>query len=85
MKKKVMHRQTRREGSTHRHRRSAASSRTIATNRRLSELTEAQEIMLPELSARIAAVEHLLVEMQICSHDDLIKSREFVDMRREGP
>ena len=38
--------------------------------------------MLPELTARIAAVEHLLVEKQLCTHEDLVRSREFVDRPR---
>jgi len=38
--------------------------------------------MLPELSARLAAIEHLLVEKQCCSREELIRSREFVDLRR---
>ncbi|MGH7205889.1 MAG: hypothetical protein ACREI2_06735 [Nitrospiraceae bacterium] len=40
--------------------------------------------MLPELTARIAALEHLLIEKQVCSRDDLIRSREFVDIRRSA-
>jgi len=38
--------------------------------------------MLPELTARIAAVEHLLVEKEICDREELIAAREFVD---DGP
>lgn len=58
------------------------ASPASATNRRLYELAEALDIMLPELTARLAAVEHLLVEKRLCTHDDLVRSREFVDLRR---
>lgn len=58
------------------------SSPASPTNRRLYELAEALDIMLPELTARLAAVEHLLVEKRLCTHDDLVRSREFVDLRR---
>lgn len=46
---------------------------------RLSELAEEMDIMVPELTARIAAVEHLLIEKGLCTHDDLIRARRFVD------
>jgi len=67
-------------------RRSTRSSPAIAIDRRLydllSDLPESMDIMLPELTARIAALEHLLIEKQVCSREDLIRSREFVDIRR---
>jgi len=37
------------------------------------------DIMVPELTARIAALEHLLIEKGLCTHDDLVRSRRFVD------
>jgi len=46
---------------------------------RLSELAEEMDIMVPELTARIAALEHLLIEKGLCTHDDLVRSRRFVD------
>src|SRR2546430_10793516 len=51
---------------------------------RLADLTEALDIMLPELTARIAAVEHVLVEMEGCEREDLIRAREVVDERPRG-
>ena len=53
-------------------------------DRRLAELSEALDIMLPELSARIAAVEHLLLEKEICDREELMAAREFVDERPRG-
>ena len=60
----------------------ASSSQPSAADHRLEELAETLNIMMPELSARVAAIEHLLLEKRICTRDDLIRSREFVDSRR---
>ena len=49
-----------------------------AVERRLGELAEAVNIMIPELSARVAALEHLLVEKRVCRRVDLIRARQFV-------
>lgn len=80
--KKRARRRTARRAAARRARRSVSSS-PRAASQRLNELNEALDIMLPELTARIAAVEHLLVEKQLCTHDDLIRSREFVDLRQD--
>jgi hypothetical protein len=45
---------------------------------RLDELTERIDIVLPEVTARVAALEHLLLELQLCGHDDLRRARQFV-------
>jgi hypothetical protein len=37
---------------------------------------------MPELAARIAALEHLLIEKRICTREELIQARRFVDTRR---
>lgn len=42
-------------------------------------ITERLDMMLPEVMSRIAAVEHLLVEKNICSPNDLRRSRQFID------
>jgi Holliday junction resolvasome RuvABC endonuclease subunit len=47
-------------------------------SRRLDELTERIDIVLPEMTARVAALEHLLLELNLCTHDDLRRAREFV-------
>lgn len=45
---------------------------------RLNELTERIDIVLPEVTARVAALEHLLLELKLCKHDDLRRARQFV-------
>jgi hypothetical protein len=45
---------------------------------RLDELTERIDIVLPEVTARVAALEHLLLELKLCTHDDLRRARQFV-------
>jgi len=47
-------------------------------NLRLDELTERIDIVLPELTARVAALEHLLLELKLCTHDELRRARQFV-------
>ena len=49
---------------------------------RLEEIAEAVSIMLPELSARLAALEHLLIERRLCARQDLSQARAFVDLGR---
>lgn len=87
-KKKQARKRPGRQASRGTQRRSARSSPAIPIDRRLydllSDLPESMDIMLPELTARIAALEHLLIEKQVCSRDDLIRSREFVDIRRSA-
>jgi hypothetical protein len=50
---------------------------------RLNDLTEQIEIMLPEMTARIAALEHLLIEKQLCTRQDLIQARDFVRIQED--
>ena len=47
-------------------------------NLRLDELTERIDVVLPEVTARVAALEHLLLELKLCTHDDLRRARQFV-------
>jgi len=47
-------------------------------SRRLDELTERIDVVLPEMTARVAALEHLLLELNLCTRDDLRRAREFV-------
>ena len=46
--------------------------------RQLQDLREQVYIVLPEMTARIAALEHLLLEKQLCTRQDLIEARQFV-------
>ncbi len=55
----------------------SSPGRSVKTD--LEALTERLDMMLPELIARVAAAEHLLVEKGICSHEDLVRSRRFID------
>lgn len=50
-------------------------------SRRLQDLREQVDIVLPEMTARIAALEHLLREKQLCTRNDLIAARQFVRMQ----
>jgi len=50
-------------------------------NNQLEDLREQVDIMLPEMTARIAALEHLLLEKQLCRREDLIDARQFVRMQ----
>jgi hypothetical protein len=51
--------------------------------RRIEELTERIDIVLPEVIARIAALEHLLVELKLCTDEDLRHARECVREQEE--
>jgi Holliday junction resolvasome RuvABC endonuclease subunit len=46
--------------------------------RQLQDLREEVDIVLPEMTARIVALEHLLLEKQLCTRKDLIEARQFV-------
>ncbi|HJS67723.1 MAG TPA: hypothetical protein VJ760_10400 [Nitrospiraceae bacterium] len=58
--------------------RSAAKQGDLELSRRLEDLREQVDIVFPEISARIAALEHLLLEKQLCARKDLIDARQFV-------
>ena len=53
-------------------------ARDLGLSRRLQDLHEQVDIVLPEMTARIAALEHLLLEKQLCTRKDLIDARLFV-------
>lgn len=50
-------------------------------SRLVEDLREQVDIVLPEMTARIAALEHLLREKQLCTRNDLIAARQFVRMQ----
>lgn len=60
---------------------SAAKRGNSELNRRLRDLREQVDIVLPEMTARIAALEHLLLEKRLCIRKDLIEARQFVRMQ----
>ena len=59
----------------------AAKREDLGLSRRLQDLREQVDIVLPEMTARIAALEHLLLEKQFCTRNDLIDARQFVRMQ----
>jgi Holliday junction resolvasome RuvABC endonuclease subunit len=59
----------------------AAKGEDSGLSRRLQDLREQVDIVLPEMTARIAALEHLLREKQLCTRQDLIAARQFVRMQ----
>lgn len=50
-------------------------------SRWMQDLREQVDIVLPEMTARIAALEHLLLEKQLCTRKDLIDACQFVRMQ----
>ena len=60
---------------------SSAKGGNSGVNRQLDDLREQVDIMLPEMAARIAALEHLLLEQELCTRKDLIDARQFVRMQ----
>jgi hypothetical protein len=57
---------------------SAASLR-----QQIEDLNERIDIVLPEVTARVAALEHLLLELNLCTLDDLRGARQFVKIQEE--
>lgn len=60
---------------------SVAKQGNSVLSRRLQDLREQVDIVLPEMTARIAALEHLLLGKQLCTRKDLIDARQFVRMQ----
>lgn len=60
---------------------SPAKREESGVSRQLQDLREQVDIVLPEMTARIAALEHLLLGKQLCTRQDLIDARQFVRMQ----
>ena len=60
---------------------SAVKQGDSGLSRQLQDLREQVDIVLPEMTARIAALEHLLLEKHLCARKDLIDARQFVRMQ----
>jgi hypothetical protein len=60
-------------------RRTASSRAAHNDAETLDALTERLDMMLPEVMARIAAVEHVLIEKKVCSHEDFLSARQFIN------
>ncbi len=71
-KKMTPARQTKKSQST----RTARVSKP--TGKSLEALNERLDMMLPEVMFRIAALEHLLVKNQLCSYEELVNARQFI-------
>jgi hypothetical protein len=61
----------------------AAKSGEAGMTRRVQDLMERIDVVLPEVAARVAALEHLLLELKLCTMEDLRKAREFVRVQEE--
>lgn len=60
---------------------SAVKQEDSELSRLLQDLRDQVDIVLPEMTSRIAALEHLLREKQLCTRYDLIAARQFVRMQ----
>ena len=56
----------------------SAKNEDVGLSHRLNDLIERIDIMMPEMTARIAALEHLLLEKELCTRKDLSSAREYV-------
>jgi Holliday junction resolvasome RuvABC endonuclease subunit len=63
--------------------RTTRSGSDAELRQRLEDLSEKFDLVLPEVTARVAALEHLLREKQLVSRQDLISARAFVRLQEE--
>ena len=61
----------------------SAKNEDVGLSHRLNDLIERIDIMMPEMTARIAALEHLLLEKELCTRKDLSSAREYVRRQEE--
>lgn len=59
----------------------STKQKELGLRRQLQDLREQVDIVLPEMTARIAALEHLLLGKHLCTRKDLIDARQFVRMQ----
>jgi Holliday junction resolvasome RuvABC endonuclease subunit len=50
---------------------------------RFEDLIEQFDLVMPEVTARVAALEHLLREKQLVTRQDLVSARAFVRLQEE--
>jgi len=62
---------------------SKVSTTTDGLRQQLEDLSEKIELVLPEVTARVAALEHLLREKQLVTRQDLVSARAFVRLQEE--
>jgi len=77
-KKKPLRKPARRQAVGRTKRGESATSRESLQGRRLNDLIEQIDIIVPEVTARVAALEHLLLEKQLCTREELVRAGEFV-------
>lgn len=58
--------------------RSRTPGASAVTGKSLAALNERLDMMLPEVMFRIAALEHLLVKNQLCSYEELVNARQYI-------
>ena len=61
----------------------SVKAKTVSMAQRLDDLCEKCDLVLPEVTARVAALEHLLREKQLVTRQDLISARAFVRLQEE--
>jgi Holliday junction resolvasome RuvABC endonuclease subunit len=64
-------------------RRASAKSYDSGSSRRLNDVAEQVEMIVPEVTARVAALEHLLLEKQLCTREELVRAREFIRVQED--
>ena len=57
--------------------------KAVSLAQRLDDLCDKCDLVLPEVTARVAALEHLLREKQLVTRQDLISARAFVRLQEE--
>lgn len=80
--KRTIKRKPKRKRRTGRSKNVTASTRGDSRlSHQLQDLREQIDIVLPEVTARVAALEHLLVKKELCTNADLRHAREFVRLQ----
>ncbi len=80
-KKKVPQKRGRRPPAGRVKRKAGGRRGAPALRRQLDDLREQIDLVLPEVTARLAAIEHLLREKQLVSRADLVSARAFVRLQ----
>lgn len=80
-KKKVPRKRGRRPAAGRVKRKAGGRREAPALRRQLEDLREQIDLVLPEVTARLAAIEHLLREKQLVSRADLVSARAFVRLQ----
>ena len=79
MKNKASSKELKPKSQSKKRRRSVSPLSAQNYGETLDALSERLDMMLPEVMARIAAVEHVLILKKVCLLEDLVKARKFID------